>query len=956
MVRNWKVYALALLAVPAMAHGQANTISSSTTWQPQVVVVQFEAGVRIPAGAAKTGLQVFDSRAAFYQVHEITRSFRFLDYVQPTPKTARNLEALRRTYYVRYSADVEPRRVAKVLGATSGVVYAEPVAIGRLSDSDVRHSTEPDDSLFSDQTHLNQMRLPQAWDTVKGMDGNPPVVIAIVDGGADWQHEDLVANVWTNPDEIADNGIDDDNNGFIDDVHGINLANGDDQDNDPTGLPATPNSTAHGTAVAGAASAVTDNRTGIAGAAWNAQLMHINAACHFIDHFICFGHEGLLYAAANGADIINASWGGGGILQHSSQVVDLATDMGAVVVAPAGNGSSNTDHSSAGPAIHPRVLSVGATQKDTGIKSATSDYGRTVNVFAPGVSINVTVPDDKYETRSGTSFASPLVAGVAALVKTKFPGIGADALREQVRMASENMDAENPSYVGQLGRGFVNASASVQTPSLPSVRVKDWSWEDSDGDGSIASGDQVTITVKFVNYLSSAQQLTVGLMPEEPYTFIDMTESEVQVGSLSSGGSTEVTFAFTVASDAPLYSRLRFFTSIRDGGLEDTPDMLTLDIANSLALIHASLSALYEATDGDNWNDNTNWDITSVPTLEAFQQWHGVRLQGGFLYALILNSNNLSGSLPVEIGDLSTLKGLYFGGNSLSGEIPAVLGSLSELEELKLDGNSLSGEIPDELGSLSRLEVLRLTSNSLTGEIPAGLGSLLRLERLALGANMLSGAIPAELGDLRQLQLMGLGANSLSGEIPDELGNLSNLEVLLLSGNSLTGELPRTFLQLTKLQEFRFQGQSLCAPSDAAFQAWLSSIPYWSGAICGGVHFSATVDDQTYERSVPIADLVLPEATGGTSPYSYSLAPAPPAGLLFDSGTRTLSGTPTDATAQTTYTYMVTDASAASASLQFTIEVTAGVHFSITVDDQTYERGIPIADLPASCLIRARVR
>ena len=135
MVRNWKVYALALLAVPAMAHGQANTISSSTTWQPQVVVVQFEAGVRIPAGAAKTGLQVFDSRAAFYQVHEITRSFRFLDYVQPTPKTARNLEALRRTYYVRYSADVEPRRVAKVLGATSGVVYAEPVAIGRLSDS-----------------------------------------------------------------------------------------------------------------------------------------------------------------------------------------------------------------------------------------------------------------------------------------------------------------------------------------------------------------------------------------------------------------------------------------------------------------------------------------------------------------------------------------------------------------------------------------------------------------------------------------------------------------------------------------------------------------------------------------------------------------------------------------------------------------------------------------------------
>ncbi len=1048
-----------------MAHAQADITSSEPTWQPQVVVVQFEAGTHIAAGAAKTGLQVFDSRAALYQVHQITRAFPFLDYVQPTRKTARNLEALRRTYYVRYSADVEPLRVAKMLGATKGVVYAEPVAANRLIDSEVRNINDPNDALFSDQTHLNSMRLPEAWDNVKGMDGNPPVVIAIVDGGADWQHEDLVANVWTNPNEIADNGIDDDNNGFIDDVHGINLANGDDQDNDPTGLPATPNNTDHGTAVAGAASAVTDNGTGIAGAAWNAQLMHINAGCQTSDRFICYGYEGLLYAAANGADVINASWGGSGTSQHSFQVVDLATDMGALVVTSAGNGSSNIDYSPAYPAFHPRVLSVGATQKDTGIKSATSNYGRTVNVFAPGVSINVTVPDDKYETWSGTSLASPLVAGVAALVKTKFPGIGADALREQVRMASENMDAENPSYVGQLGRGFVNASASVQTPSLPSVRVKDWSWEDSDGDGSIASGDQVTITVKFVNYLSSAQQLTVGLIAEETYPFIDMTESEVQVGSLSSGGSTEVSFAFTVASDAPLYRSLRFFTRISDGALEDTPDLLTMDINNSLDSVHASLSAVYEATDGDNWHDNTNWDVSSVPTLEELEQWYGVSLQGGIFEGLILASNNLSGSLPGEIGDLSSLErlllpfnsltggipselgnasqlwSLWLDDNSLSGEIPAELGSLSELKLLWLDENSLSGEIPAELGVLSQLESLtlaknslsgsipaelgnlsqlellwlhensltgeipaelgdlshlellwlhensltgeipaelgtltqlqslRLSRNSLSGEIPTELGGLSRLELLGLGANLLSGEIPAELGDLQQLKGLGLAANSLSGEIPKELGNLSQLEALVLSNNLLTGEipgelgnlsqltylslrnnaftgkLPRSFMQLTNLNEFYFEGQSLCAPEDAAFQVWLSSVPNWNGAVCGGVHFSATVDDQTYERSVPIADLVLPEATGGTSPYSYSLAPAPPAGLSFDPGTRTLSGTPTDATTQTLYTYKVTDASAASDSLLFTIEVTGGVHFSITVDDQTYERGIPIADL-----------
>ena len=1039
--------------------------ASEPTWQPQVVVVQFESGTHVAAGAAKTGLQVFDRRAALYQVHQITRAFPFLDYIRPNPKTARNLEALRRTYYVRYSAEVEPQRVAKVLGATTGVVYAEPVATNRIIDSDIRNSTDPNDALFSEQTHLNQMRLPDAWNEVKGADGNPPVVIAIVDGGADWQHEDLVANVWTNPNEIADNGIDDDNNGFIDDVHGINLANGDDQDNDPSGLPATPRNAEHGTAVAGAASAVTDNGTGIAGAAWNAQLMHINAGCQTSDRVICYAHEGLLYAAANGADIINASWGSAGTSQSGNQVVDLITDMGAVLVTSAGNASSNIDYSVFYPAYHPRALSVGATLKDSGIKSAGSNYGRTVSVFAPGVSINVTVPDDKYETRSGTSFASPLVAGVAALVKTKFPGIGADALREQVRMASENLDAENPSYAGQLGRGFVNASASVNSPSLPSVRVRDWSWTDSDGDGSIASGDQVTVKVEFVNYLSSAQQLTVGLITEETYPFIDMTESEVQVGSLSSGGSTDVSFEFTVASDAPLHRRLRFFTRISDGALEDTPDLLAMDINNSLDSVHASLTALYEATGGDNWHDNTNWDVSSVPTLEELEQWYGVSLDDGLFEGLILASNNLSGSLPGEIGDLSSLERLFLpfnsltgdipselgnasqlwwlwlDENSLSGEIPAELGSLSQLKLLWLDenslsgeipaelavlsqlesltlaknslsgsipaelgdllqlevlwlhGNSLSGSIPAELGDLSQLELLwlhentltgeipavlgtltqlqslRLSRNALSGEIPTELGDLSRLELLGLGANVLSGEIPAELGDLKQLKALGLAANSLSGGIPKEIGNLSQLEILVFSNNLLTGEipgelgnlsqltylslrnnaftgkLPRSFMQLTNLDEFYFEGQSLCAPEDAAFQAWLSTVQNWIGAVCGGVHFSVTVDDQAYERGVLIADLVLPEATGGTSPYSYSLAPAPPAGLSFDPSTRTLSGTPSGSATKTLYTYRVTDASAASASLQFTIEVTAGVHFSITVDDQTYERGIPIADL-----------
>ena len=270
---------------------------------PHVVVVQFKAEISLPGNAAKTGLQVFDQKAAAYGAHTIERVYPFLDYADPTPKTRRNLLALRRAYYVRYSADVNAEGVSSDLALAPGVVYAEPVPVNRTWGPVHWKRIDPNDPRFQDQSELGLMRLPEAWDVVKGSEGE--VVIAVVDDGGEWRHEDLHANVWTNEDEIPGNGIDDDNNGFIDDVHGVNFSNGDATDNDPT--PSTGNS--HGTLVAGLAGAVTDNNVGIAGAAWNAEIMHINAACPGLVFVVCSGYEGILYAAMSGADIINASWG-----------------------------------------------------------------------------------------------------------------------------------------------------------------------------------------------------------------------------------------------------------------------------------------------------------------------------------------------------------------------------------------------------------------------------------------------------------------------------------------------------------------------------------------------------------------------------------------------------------------------------------------------------------------------
>ena len=260
----------------------------------------------------------------------------------------------------------------------------------------------------------------------------------------------------------------------------------------------------------------------------------------------------------------------------------------------------------------------------------------------------------------------------------------------------------------------------------------------------------------------------------------------------------------------------------------------------------AAIVALYNATNGGNWSNNTNW-LSNRPLGE----WRGVttdnsgRVTELFLYGnqlsgsipaelgnltnlgrLLLSSNQLSGSIPPELGSLSNLRDLWLHGNQLSGSIPPELGSLSNLERLGLSDNQLSGSIPAELGNLTNLGRLHLYDNRLSGSIPAELRSLSNLEGLYLYDNRLSGSIPPGLGSLSNLRFLLLHGNRLSGSIPARLGSLVKLEWLTLSGNGFTGPLPSGLTQLTALENFAFgNNNGLCAPTDQVFQAWLQGIP-----------------------------------------------------------------------------------------------------------------------------------
>ena len=199
------------------------------------------------------------------------------------------------------------------------------------------------------------------------------------------------------------------------------------------------------------------------------------------------------------------------------------------------------------------------------------------------------------------------------------------------------------------------------------------------------------------------------------------------------------------------------------------------------AIERAALIALYNSTNGDNWSNNSVWN----GALGTECSWYGVTCTGDSVTKLSLSYNQLTGSIPAELGSLTNLQELSLSGNQLTGSIPVELGNLTNLQELSLGGNQLTGSIPAELGNLTNLQYLYLGGNHLAGSIPAELGNLTNLQELNLSRNQLTGSIPAELGNLTNLRRLYLNSNQLTGSIPAELMNMTSLYYLSICDNHL---------------------------------------------------------------------------------------------------------------------------------------------------------------------------
>ena len=538
--------------------------------RPGYLFVEFAAEA-VHETEGKSGSDVIEEIGQRFGVQSVEKAFPFLDQIALHRTLTPETDALRQIYSVQYSGPYRPALVAGELARNPAVIMAEPQPVYDLLG---QTSTTPNDPRYSDQTHLDFLRLPDAWQVAKGEQAN--VVIAVVDSGTQWQHEDLEANLWTNPNEIPDNGIDDDNNGFVDDVHGWNFSN-----NQPDVYGDGENAT-HGTLVSGTANAVSDNATGIAGAAWNARLMPINAGCSDSPR-LCRTLDGVLYAAMMGAAIVNCSFGGTEYSETARRVYEAAFADGTLAVAAAGNEGANVDDEPHYPSGYPVTLSVGGIGKAHTLNQY--NFGRSVNVFAPSVDINTTAPENQYALADGTSLATPLTSGVAALVKTAFPDYSPAQIREQIRLTADNIDSDQVAGLpGEFGRGKVNAHRAVTEPPQPAIRLSDLSYENEHGSLDLRTGDVVHVALQVTNHLGDATGASVAIRTDADY--LDFGTQRVDGVTMSGGSSTVLEFSFEITSNAPDDEAIRFYTEIQHGTLTDTPDLFTIPINQTAVATH----------------------------------------------------------------------------------------------------------------------------------------------------------------------------------------------------------------------------------------------------------------------------------------------------------------------------------------------------------------------------------
>lgn len=385
------------------------------------------------------------------KITEIAAPFRTLN---PQKLKGKDLiTALHQTFVIYFENVAETDKLIAELQKNEAIAWVEKVPL-------MQHFYTPNDPQFASQWNLAKIQADLAWNIWQG---GTQTRVAIVDDAVLTTHQDLAPNIWTNPNEIAGDGIDNDLNGYIDDVNGWDAA---DNDNNPIPPAASASNSVftHGTHCAGIAAAKTDNATGIASISCQVKIIPVkcnNDATPGPSLPAAYG--GLTYAISVLPNVISLSWGGPAYSATNQTLLDLAYANNITVIAAAGNSNSSSPMY---PASYNHVISVAASDP-TDLKASFSNYGPTIDVTAPGVNILSTLAgsNSSYGNLSGTSMACPLTAGLAALMLSMNPTLSPDDVENCLKNTADNIYPLNSGYIGALGAGRINAFLAIQCVS-----------------------------------------------------------------------------------------------------------------------------------------------------------------------------------------------------------------------------------------------------------------------------------------------------------------------------------------------------------------------------------------------------------------------------------------------------------------------------------------------------------
>ena len=503
---------------------------------PQTVIFKIKKEQRENCSASKIGISSLDK-----VLSEIDLTYLKKMFPNKQEESIKGNMDLSLIYELKYNNQYTVDEVIRKIKKLKITEYVEPYYLPKLTYT-------PSDTITENQRYLDLMEAENAWDITKG---DTTIVIGITDTGWDTSHPDLLDNVKINYNDPI-NGVDDDNDGYIDNYIGWDLGM---DDND-----AMWESSAHGTNVSGIAAAATDNVTGIAGVGFNTKFMPIKISNSV--GVLTSAYQGVVYAADHGCFIINCSWGSFVPSQFGQDIIDYATiNKGCLVIGAVGNNDQEVVFY---PAGYNGVLSVASTDS-ADVKADFSNYGYYVDVCSPGKSWLTTSINNGYNTNGGTSMSAPAVSGGAALMKAQFPSYNNYQIAALIQATADDLNPTNPTFIDKLGSGRINLFNGVSATAVQFLELTNHS-ETDNNNNIFETGDTIRIEGLFQNYLDPISGVTVTVTSTSPYVnILDGTTALPNLGTLDTASNNADNFTVEVLAGSGLNEQLLFKAVITNG-------------------------------------------------------------------------------------------------------------------------------------------------------------------------------------------------------------------------------------------------------------------------------------------------------------------------------------------------------------------------------------------------------